>query len=237
MTIPWITRRAAATAVYCRLHFSRGSGGNPALDGTEDFQQIARRYLRQHDVLRVEQRYQKPPDITWNDETYQGDAYGVYSYACCTVVVEVDLDTFETEVLNVTTAQDIGKAIHPLLVEGQIEGGTAQALGYALLEEVRWKDGRMWNHQLTNYIIPTAMDTPQIDVELVEIPYSHGPHGAKGVGELPMDAPAPAVVTAIQDATGVLVCELPVSPERLLHAWERKSTDDRRRRHGRRRSS
>jgi CO/xanthine dehydrogenase Mo-binding subunit len=209
--------------------------GRP-IEGADDFRRVARSYLRKNSELRLEQRYEKPPEISWNEDTYQGDAYGVYSYACCAVELEVDLDTFETEVLRVTTAQDVGKAIHPVLVEGQIQGGTVQALGYALLEEIRWQNGRVWNHQLTNYIIPTTMDTPEIDVEIVEIPYSHGPHGAKGVGELPMDAPAPAVVNAILDATGVLVPGLPVSPERLRVAWQETKAQQRRVR-GRRRHS
>ena len=142
----------------------------------------------------------------------------MFGYAACAVEVEVDLDTCETRLLKVTTAQDIGKAIHPVLAAGQIEGGTVQGLGYALLEEVRWKDGRVWNHQLTNYIIPTSADTPHLDVEIVELPFSGGPFGAKGVGELPMDAPAPAVVAAIAHATGRRVAEIPVTPERLMAA-------------------
>ena len=183
-----------------------------------DFQRIARKWLAERGPLRVEQSYKKPQEIVWDDDHYRGDAYGVFSYAGLAVEVEVDLDTAETRVIKVTTAQDIGKAIHPLLAAGQIEGGTVQGLGYALLEEVRWKDGRVWNHQLTNYIIPTSADTPPIDVEIVEIPYSKGPFGAKGVGELPMDGPAPAVVAAIQHATGCHVPEIPVTPERLLMA-------------------
>ncbi len=188
------------------------------LAGAADFQRAARRFLKERGALRVERRYQKPPEIEWNDDDYTGDAYGVFSYACCAIEVEVELDTCETRVLRVTTAQDIGKAIHPVLAKGQIEGGTLQGLGYALLEEVRWKDGRVWNHQLTNYIIPTSADAPPIDVEIVEIPYSRGPHGAKGVGELPMDGPAPAVVAAIAHATGARVREIPVMPERLMRA-------------------
>ena len=190
--------------------------------GADDFRRVARRFLRERGPLRIERRYQKPPEIWWDDEHYRGDAYGVFSYAAIAVEVEVDLDTGEVAVLDVTTAQDIGKAIHPVLCAGQIEGGTLQGLGYALLEEVRWKDGRIWNHQLTNYIIPTSMDAPPIHVELVEIPYSHGPFGAKGVGELPMDAPAPAVVAAIAYATGVRVDQIPVIPERLLAALARR---------------
>ena len=189
----------------------------PPHDG-DDFRRIAKRWLAERGPLRVECRYQKPAEISWDDETYRGDAYGVFSYAALAAEVEVDLDTGETQVIRVTTAQDIGKAIHPVLAAGQIEGGTLQGLGWALLEEVRWKDGRVWNHQLTNYIIPTFMDAPPIDVDIVEIPYSRGPFGAKGVGELPMDAPAPAVVAAIAHATGVRVDEIPVTPERLLRA-------------------
>jgi CO/xanthine dehydrogenase Mo-binding subunit len=186
--------------------------------GAATFQRVARAWLKARGPLRVERRYQKPPGIAWNDDTYRGDAYGVFAYAACAVAVEVDLDTGEIALISVKTAQDIGRAIHPVLAAGQVEGGTVQALGWALLEEVRWKDGGIWNHQLTNYIIPTSVDTPPIEVAFVDNPYSHGPRGAKGVGELPMDAPAPAVVAAIAQATGVRVDEIPVTPERLLKA-------------------
>jgi CO/xanthine dehydrogenase Mo-binding subunit len=188
------------------------------LRGESDFARVAQRFLKDRGALRIEKRYRKPPGIEWNDADYRGDAYGVFSYASCAVEVEVDLDTCETRVVNVFTAQDIGRAIHPVLAEGQIEGGTLQGLGWALLEDLRWKDGRVWNHQLTNYIIPTSADAPPIAVEIVENPYSHGPHGAKGVGELPMDAPAPAVVAAIAHATGVWVNEITITPERLRRA-------------------
>jgi CO/xanthine dehydrogenase Mo-binding subunit len=181
-----------------------------------DFQRTARRFLEERGPLRIEQRYKKPPEIEWDDDHYRGDAYGVFSYAGCAVEVEVDLDTCETRLLRVVTAHDIGRVIHPVLAAGQVEGGVVQGLGYALLEEVRWKDGRVWNHQLTNYIIPTAMDVPAIEVAFVETPYTHGPFGAKGVGELPMDVPAPAVVEAIAHAIGARVDEIPVTPERLM---------------------
>jgi CO/xanthine dehydrogenase Mo-binding subunit len=186
--------------------------------GDRDFQRVARRFLAERGPLRVDRRYEKPPEIVWDDDHYRGDAYGVFSYAACAVEVECDLDTGETRVLKVTTAHDIGTVIHPVLAAGQIEGGIVQGLGWALLADVRWKDGRVWNHQLTNYIIPTSYDTPPIDVEMVEVAFDGGPFGAKGVGELPMDAPAPAVVAAIAHATGRRVTEIPVSPERLLQA-------------------
>jgi len=188
------------------------------IGGATEFRRVARRWLAERGPLRVERRYQKPPAIDWDDDHYRGDAYGVFSYAACCVEVEVDLDTGQTRVLEVTTAQDIGKAIHPVLAAGQIEGGTLQGLGWALLEELRWKDGRIWNAQLTNYIIPTSADSPPIRTLIVENPYSGGPQGAKGVGELPMDVPAPAVVAAIAHATGARLSEIPITPERLLRA-------------------
>ena len=195
-----------------------------ALAGEADYRRVARRWLAQRGPLRVQQRYSKPPTIEWDDETYRGDAYGVFSWAALAAEVEVDLDTAETRVIRVTTAQDIGKAVHPVLAAGQIEGGTLQGLGWALWEEVRYKDGRVWNNQLTNYIIPTSADAPPMEVELVEIPYSGGPFGAKGVGELPMDVPAPAVVDAIAHATGCRMDEIPATPERLLRALRRRQS-------------
>ncbi len=132
--------------------------------------------------------------------------------------VEVDLDTGEVAVRNVVSADDIGKAIHPVLADGQVEGGTLQAVGYATIEEIKLVDGRYLNDRLATYLIPTSLDAPRIDAILVENPFSGAPHGAKGVGELPMDVPAAAVVAAIHDATGVWIHDLPATPERILAA-------------------
>lgn len=167
---------------------------------------------------RFEVQYEKPPEVTWDDKTYTGDAYGVYSYAAMAVDLEIDRATYEVRVLKATTAQDIGKAINPRLARGQIVGGCTQGLGYALLEEPVYRDGVMINSQLTNYVIPTSLDTPPFDVTVVEKPYSRGPFGAKGVGELPMDIPGPAVAAAVKHATGRLLAELPITPERLQRA-------------------
>ena len=98
------------------------------------------------------------------------------------------------------TVHEIGRAIHPMLARGQIEGGSVQGLGYALFEQVAMQNGRMANSQLTNYIIPTTLDAPPIEVVMLEKPYAHGPFGAKGVGEMPIDGPAPAVINAIAHA-------------------------------------
>ena len=123
--------------------------------------------------------------------------------------------------MSVVTAHEIGKAIHPVLALGQIEGGSAQGLGYALLEEVVMRDGRMANAQLTNYIIPTTLDTPPIDVVILENPYKHGPFGAKGVGEMPIDGPAPAAINALRNA-GFDLREIPATPEKVMVSEEQE---------------
>jgi CO/xanthine dehydrogenase Mo-binding subunit len=175
----------------------------------------AREYLRRFGPLEITKAYEPPPDIAWSDETYRGDAYATYAWACDVAEVEVDPDTYAVRPLAVTPVQEIGRAIHPMLAAGQIEGGTAQGLGYALLEEVVMREGRMTNAQLTNYLIPTTLDTPPIDVVMLENPYRGGPFGAKGVGELPIDGVAPAVVNALRHA-GVEVREIPATPERIM---------------------
>jgi len=180
------------------------------------FEEIAREYVSQHGELRAYARYASPPDIEWDDETYSGDAYPCYSWGAEVAEVEVDMDTYGVTCTKITTAQDIGRAIHPVLAAGQIEGGTLQAVGYGLLEELVWDKGRIVNNRLTNYIIPTSLDAPEMETIIVETQYPHGPFGAKGVGELPMDGAAPAIAAAVFNATGAFVDEIPITPERLM---------------------
>ena len=175
-------------------------------------------YARAHGGLRIDQQFEPYLGVTFDDETYRGDAYPAYGWAACVAEVHVDLDTGEVTVSDVVAADDIGHAIHPVLAEGQVEGGTLQGVGYATIEEIKLTDGRYLNDRLATYLIPTSLDAPRIDSILVEAPFSGSPHGAKGVGELPMDVPAAAVVAAIHDATGTWVHELPASPERILAA-------------------
>lgn len=174
-----------------------------------------REYLERHGRLKITRRYQKPAGVDWDEDAYVGDAYGAYAWACNVAEVEVDPVTCEVKPILVTAVVDVGKAIHPVLARGQIEGGTAQGVGYALLEEVVMENGRMKNGQLTNYVIPTTLDTPPIDVVLIENPYRNGPSGAKGLGECPIDGPAPAVVNALRHA-GLDVRTIPATPERLM---------------------
>jgi len=110
--------------------------------------------------------------------------------------------------------------LHPVLAAGQIIGGVAQANGFALYEKVIWEKGRMQNGQMTNYIMPTSADLPRIRVFFEEVPHAHGPGGAKGLGELPIDGPAPAIVNAIENAIGVSIKRIPVTPEVLMEALE-----------------
>jgi CO/xanthine dehydrogenase Mo-binding subunit len=176
-----------------------------------------REYLRKHGALVITKEYERPSGTSWDDTTYRGDAYGSYGWACDVVEVEVDRDTWEVKPLAFTSVHEIGKAIHPMLTLGQIEGGSAQGLGYALLEEVVMRDGRMANASVTNYIIPTTLDTPAMDIVVLENPYPHGPFGAKGVGEMPIDGPAPAVVNALRHA-GFDLRAIPATPEKIMAA-------------------
>ena len=185
-----------------------------------------REYLRRHGPLSITKEYERPPGMIWSDDTYRGDAYGSYGWGCDVVEIEVDRDTFEVRPVAFTSVHEIGKAIHPLLSIGQIEGGSAQGLGYALLEDVVMRDGCMANAQLTNYIIPTTLDTPPMDVLILESPYREGPFGAKGVGEMPIDGPAPAVVNALRHA-GFDLRQIPATPERVMAASTAAARDRR----------
>ncbi len=168
--------------------------------------------------MRIDEQFTPYPGEPFDDKRYTGDAYPAFGWAAAVARVEVDLDTGEVAVRECVSADDIGRVIHPILAEGQVEGGTLQAIGYATIEEMKLVDGRYLNDRLATYLIPTSLDAPRIKAILVEKPYSGAPHGAKGVGELPMDVGAPAVVAAIHDATGVWIHDLPATPERIIAA-------------------
>jgi CO/xanthine dehydrogenase Mo-binding subunit len=176
-----------------------------------------------HGLTVVDEKFEGYPGVDWDDDTFHGDAYPCYGWACAVAEVDVDLDTGEVHVRSVVSADDVGRAIHPVMAEGQVEGGTLQAVGYATIEEIKLDNGRYVNDRLATYLIPTSLDAPRITSILVENPFSGSPHGAKGVGELPMDVAAPAVVAAIHDATGAWIHELPATPERVLAALADRS--------------
>ncbi len=192
------------------------SGLLQAVYSPDEFAAACRAYVESYGALRSFSKYEPPPNVFWDDAKYQGDAYGAFAWAVYVAEVTVDLVTYETRVDDFVALQEVGKVIHPILAAGQIEGGVAQAIGYALYENVVWREGRMVNNQMTNYIMPTSADLPPIRVYFEELPYAYGPSGAKGIGELPMDGPAPAILNAIEDATGISCTRIPLMPEMLL---------------------
>jgi CO/xanthine dehydrogenase Mo-binding subunit len=189
--------------------------------GAKDFAPACRQYIDQFGVLQSLSKYEHPSDLHWDDERYQGDAYGAYAWATYVAEVSVDTRTAEVRVEDFVAVQEVGKVINPVLAAGQIEGGVAQGIGFALYENVVWQEGRMINGQMTNYIMPTSMDVPPIRVFFEEIPYARGPAGAKGIGELPLDGTAPAIANAIANATGADISRIPITPEVLLEMLER----------------
>ena len=159
----------------------------------------------------------KAPNTNRNPETGQGQAYYVYSYCTNIAEVEVDMETGTYNVTKITSAHDMGRAINPQQVEGQIEGGTMQGFGYGTTEEIQHSpDGRMLNNSFSTYILPTTIDAPEVDPIIIEHRYSEGPYGAKGFGEVPLMCVAPAVANAIYNATGVRIRNLPCKPEKIL---------------------
>jgi len=157
-----------------------------------------------------------PPKTSFREKNGQGNAYYTYVFATNIAEVEVNTKTGEIGVLRIISANDVGKAINPQLVEGQIEGGVVQGIGYALTEEILMDEGRIVNPDLSTYIIPTVEDIPEIKPIIVEHPWKPGPYGAKGFGELPLIGVAPAITNAIYDACGVRIRELPATPEKIL---------------------
>ncbi len=159
------------------------------------------------------------PDTTGlNPKDGQGSPYAAYAYATQIAEVEVDTLTGEVKVLNIVAAHDVGTAIHPQNVEGQIEGGVGLGVGYALMEEIKLDNGKILNDNFSTYLIPTSMDLPEIHPVIVECEEVTGPFGAKGVGEPATIPTAPAIVNAIYDAIGVRIFDLPITPEKILKA-------------------
>lgn len=191
----------------------------------EGFRAAVRKAHAQSGGLTCYAQYQQPPGLEWDDVHYRGDAYPTFAWACYAVELSVDTVTWEVKIDDFVARQEVGRVINPVLAAGQVEGGVTQGIGWAIWEKVEYDRGRMANNQMTNYIIATAQDLPRIRVVFEENnPFALGPGGAKGIGELPMDGPAPAVLAAIQGALGLPgLREVPLTPERLLEAAEEAS--------------
>jgi CO/xanthine dehydrogenase Mo-binding subunit len=189
----------------------------------EEFRVACQKFVSAKGALKSYARYDAPPGIHWDDVKYRGEAYSAYAWAMYVAEVAVDSVTYGVTVEDFVALQEVGKVLHPLLAEGQISGGVAQAIGFALYEKVVWQNGRMANNQMTNYIMPTSVDLPPIRVFFEEKGNVHGAYGAKGIGELPMDGPAPAIVNAVEDATGIKFNSIPLLPEDVFQAAKRQN--------------
>jgi len=191
-------------------------------DNKLSYWELAKKVAEKGETLKAEASFFPHTDKP-DPKTGQGEKlYVAYTFVTQVVDVEVDIDTGIIEVLNVYTSADIGKAINPQNVEGQIEGGTVQGIGMALMEEQVIKEGITLNPDLTGYLIPTSMDTPHFVTRLVENEDCEGPFGSKGIGEPATIATAPAIANAVYDAIGVRIFDLPITPEKILKALKEK---------------
>ncbi|RKT87543.1 xanthine dehydrogenase D subunit [Saccharopolyspora antimicrobica] len=170
------------------------------------------------DVERVFEFHHRPTSAV-DPETGQGDAHIAYAFAAHRAVVDVDVDLGLVKVVELATAQDVGKAMNPLSVAGQIEGGSAQGLGLALMEEILIDEhGRIRNPSFTDYLIPTILDVPSMPISLFEFPHPDSPYGLNGVGEPPTLSSTPAIVNALRAATGLELARVPVRPQDIALA-------------------
>ncbi len=207
--------RSAAVGIKQTL-MAGGSLGS--LYSPQEFREACRRHIAEHGELQSFARYDPPEDVFWDDRKYRGEAYAAYAWAVYVAEVAVDLSTYSATVDDFVALQEVGRVLHPVLARGQIAGGVAQGIGFALYEKIVWQNGRMQNGQMTNYIMPASADLPRIRVFFEEMGNVHGPYGAKGIGELPMDGPAPAIVNAIEDALGTRFDSVPLLPEDIFDA-------------------
>lgn len=189
----------------------------------EEFRAACRTYVAERGKFRTFAQYEQPQDIVWDEQKYQGSAYAAFAWAVYVAEVSVDLVTYNVTVDDFVALQEVGRLLHPVLAKGQIVGGIAQAIGFAMYEKVIWDEGRMQNGQMTNYIMPTSADLPYIRVYFEELGNTHGAYGAKGIGELPMDGPAPAIVNAVESALGVPFDSIPLLPEDIFEALAKKA--------------
>ncbi|NTW43303.1 MAG: xanthine dehydrogenase family protein molybdopterin-binding subunit, partial [Anaerolineaceae bacterium] len=160
----------------------------------------------------------KPPKTTpFNKDDGSCDPNFAYGYVAESVTVDVDLETGLIDLLNVVCSNDVGKAINPQTIQGQIEGAIVQAAGYTILENFIQENSQVKTSQFSTYLIPTSLDIPDnIESRILEFPDPNGPWGARGMGEMPYMPFAPAVIAAVHDATGVWFDEFPLTPERIL---------------------
>lgn len=186
------------------------------------FDEIAKKLKNKGEKLVVTESF-TAQTTEMDSETGQGAPYWPYTFNCYGVEVEVDTETGKVDIIKAVCAQDVGRAINPSMVEGQIDGGFVMGVGYALFEDLGLNEGMMKNNKFSKYIIPTSLDIREIEKIIIEEPESTGPFGAKGIGEPVMIPVAPAILNAIYDAARVRITELPATPEKILKAIKERS--------------
>lgn len=166
------------------------------------------------------QAYQYPDNLTWDNKKLQGNAYPEYSWGVNVVEVDINPLTYQVKVEGLWAIYDIGNPIDEKIVQGQVEGGFMQGLGYASMELLQAKNGKLMQDTFSTYMIPSATDFPRLQFELMDNPFPNGPFGARGLGELPVVGVAPAYASAIQHAIGYPITQIPVMPETLMELVE-----------------
>jgi CO/xanthine dehydrogenase Mo-binding subunit len=189
-----------------------GLSGGCVVSGTE---RIPLAEVINGDVIEETVEWRHRPTYPIDPETGQGFAHVQYAYSAHRAVVDVDTDLGLVKVVELACTQDVGKAMNPQAVEGQIHGGTAQGLGLAIMEEIQVKDGRIANPSFTDYLIPTILDMPPMRLDVLEYPDPNAPYGLRGVGEPPTISSGPAIAAAIREATGLDLCQIPIRPEHI----------------------
>ena len=197
-----------------------------ALGKTIAFDKVVRAmHYREGGAVVIGTGWYDPPTKLVDKDTYKGNISAAYGFGAQAAEVEVDTETGQVRVLKIVAAHDVGRAINPMYVEGQIEGGIQMGVGYALTEELQVRDGRVLNPSLLDYRLPTALDMPQIESVIVETGDPEGPFGAKGVGEMGGTPTAAAIANAIYNAVGVRLNQLPMTGERVLQAIKKRQSE------------
>ena len=201
-------------------------GGTYKLPGGQlSILEAARRFVAKHGPLFAEGTYKGPEsDNPWDEKSFSGDAYKGYAWLATVVDLEVDMDTYEANPLEVTLVAEVGRVLHPILARGQLTGGALQILGLAHLEDLSiTSDGTYSATHMNSYLVPTTLDTPKWTVDFIEEPCPYGGYGAKGIGELPCDGSVPAFLSALDNALDVFAEKAPATGEYLYELLEAKS--------------
>jgi xanthine dehydrogenase D subunit len=183
---------------------------------TDGNPRIALADLLAAEVIEETREYRHRPTMPLDPETGQGEAHVAFAFAAHRAVVDVDTELGLIKVVEIATAQDVGRAINPQAVEGQLEGGIAQGLGLALMEEIQVADGKVRNPSFTDYLIPTVLDMPPVRLDVLELGHPDSPYGLRGVGEPPTISSTPAIVAAVRAATGRQLTRVPIRPEHIV---------------------